>query len=407
MEKYNPFRPGDIIPPGIFAGRYVELKQIERCISQTINGNPQNIMIIGDRGIGKSSMALYTKYLAEGEISTFDDKRFNLFTGSAIARKGQSIVDILFSITGDIKRKLDITFKDKVKIIWDDVSKVGIPGLIEISKGSHARGLSTLTDDFCYFLEALWDRIKESDNPKEGMIILIDELDRISSFEGVASFLKSSFEKLAFDGYSRIMFLLSGMTEIKEKLLADHASIVRNFCVLHLETMPKPEAEQVILKALKLLKDENVYVDVTRKALDWIVTLSDCYPHFLQELGYSSFEVDTDNNITEEDVRSGVLGTKSYIGSIRRLGEQMFDRMYTKDVQSETYREILKIVAGKKEELVSRKEILSQFSKGKSTLDAYLHVLVKRNLLTNPKRAMYGIPSKMFGVYIRLLDMQK
>lgn len=406
MEKINPFRPGDIIPPGIFAGRGVELKQIERCILQTINGSPQNIMIIGERGIGKSSMALCTKYLAEGKIPTFDNKKFNLFTGSAIVRKGQSLIEVLVSLSSDIRKNLDATFGDKVKEIWGEISQIGIANIIQLSKSRSSVGFSTLTDDFCYSLEKLWDRVGKGDNPKGGLIIIIDEVDRISSFEGVASFFKSLIEKLTFDGYNKIMFLLSGMTEIKEKLYADHESIVRNFVTMKLETMPRKEAEQVIFKALKLLEDGNIYVNVDKRALDLIITLSDCYPHFLQELGYSSYEVDTDNNITEEDVKLGVLGTESYPGSIRRLGEQMFDRMYTKDVQSETYREILKIVAETKEEIIPRKVISLKFSKGQTILSTYLRELVKRGLLVNPERAMYGLPNKMFGVYIRLLDMQ-
>ena len=64
----NPFQPGSPVPPGIFAGRYQQLNEISTCIYQTANFNPQNILITGERGIGKTSIAMVTKAIAEKQI---------------------------------------------------------------------------------------------------------------------------------------------------------------------------------------------------------------------------------------------------------------------------------------------------------------------------------------------------
>ena len=64
----NPFQPGQPVPPGIFAGRFQQLNEISSCIFQTAVSNPQNILITGERGIGKTSIAMVTKAIAEREI---------------------------------------------------------------------------------------------------------------------------------------------------------------------------------------------------------------------------------------------------------------------------------------------------------------------------------------------------
>ena len=60
MPKYNPFRPNSIVTPGMFRGRYDEMRRIEQALFQTKNLNPHHFMIEGERGIAK---AIYTSLI--------------------------------------------------------------------------------------------------------------------------------------------------------------------------------------------------------------------------------------------------------------------------------------------------------------------------------------------------------
>src|SRR6266498_834282 len=75
--KFNPFRPNGIVPPGAFAGRYDELKCLERVLHQTKHGNAEHFLITGERGIGKSSLLFYMQCIADGSITTMENQRFN------------------------------------------------------------------------------------------------------------------------------------------------------------------------------------------------------------------------------------------------------------------------------------------------------------------------------------------
>ena len=65
--KESPFSPGRPVPVEYFVARQKEIERIERAIQQASSGRNEDIFIIGERGIGKSSLAGFTRYLAEKE----------------------------------------------------------------------------------------------------------------------------------------------------------------------------------------------------------------------------------------------------------------------------------------------------------------------------------------------------
>jgi Cdc6-like AAA superfamily ATPase len=65
LVRYNPFRPGSIVSPGMFSGRYEELEGTEHALFQTKNGNPHHFLIEGERGIGKSSLLFSLQMVAK------------------------------------------------------------------------------------------------------------------------------------------------------------------------------------------------------------------------------------------------------------------------------------------------------------------------------------------------------
>ena len=77
MKRINPFKPNSPVPTAMFAGRYDEIKELETGLFQTQKGYSSNFLITGERGIGKSSLMMLLKYVADGNFTTFDNE--NLF----------------------------------------------------------------------------------------------------------------------------------------------------------------------------------------------------------------------------------------------------------------------------------------------------------------------------------------
>ncbi|MCD4843618.1 MAG: ATP-binding protein [Methanosarcinales archaeon] len=65
VKENSPFTPGIPVPIDYFIGRTSEIKRIDRAILQTSTGRNENIFLTGERGIGKSSLAALTRYIAE------------------------------------------------------------------------------------------------------------------------------------------------------------------------------------------------------------------------------------------------------------------------------------------------------------------------------------------------------
>ena len=64
----NPFKPTQPVYSGVFAGRIDEITRIETVLLETKNKNPTNLLIIGERGIGKTSLLLLSRLLAAGSV---------------------------------------------------------------------------------------------------------------------------------------------------------------------------------------------------------------------------------------------------------------------------------------------------------------------------------------------------
>lgn len=52
----NPFRPNSPTNPEMFVGRYDEIKRIEGALKQTMANRGHSFLLLGERGIGKTSL---------------------------------------------------------------------------------------------------------------------------------------------------------------------------------------------------------------------------------------------------------------------------------------------------------------------------------------------------------------
>lgn len=66
-NKESPFTPGSPVPAELFVGRVTQIEKIRRYINQAMSGKQENVFLVGDRGIGKTSLASFTRSLAENQ----------------------------------------------------------------------------------------------------------------------------------------------------------------------------------------------------------------------------------------------------------------------------------------------------------------------------------------------------
>jgi len=409
MAGINPFKPNYPVSPGMFVGRSEELDRIEAQLLQTRAGNPANFIITGERGIGKSSLFMYIKFVAEGQIPIGDTQVRFLVLDTDID-PSTSQLGLVQKIELRIREQLANTESARALLadIWAFLQRVEAAGF-KITPQQRVEQEELLIEQFAYSLARLTDRVCGKPEPQppfsaryDGVLILIDEADNASRHLRIGSFLKLLMERLQRRGCNRVMIGIAGLPEVRQVIMESHRSAIRAFDELHLGRLSPDEVDQVITLALEEAQELNgVPTDITDGARQFLATMSEGYPHFIQQFGYSAFAADTDNKIDEADAGKGAFGS---LGAMEAIGDRYYRDNFYNRIQKDSYRQVLRIMADKLDGWVTKAEIRARFKGKTSILDNAIHALRERGIIL-PKegeRGVYRLQHKGFALWMKM-----
>jgi len=411
MKKINPFQPNSPVTTAMFAGRYDEIKELELGLFQTQKGHNTNFLITGERGIGKSSLMMVLKYVADGTLKSFDDEKFNFTVINLVISDETDLPTLIKLIERKITRELNKIEKMRsfVKESWEFVKRIKVmdSGISSLDTDSE---LDILMDDFAYSLAQTSKRIGklEGSDKKDGIVFLLDECDKASDNLKIGYFIKLTTELLQQNNCNNIMFTLAGLPDTVERLTSSHESSLRVMNHLKIVELSPPDRKYVIEKGIEKANEINVdKTTISESAKIQISTLSEGYPHFIQQFSYSAFESNNDGEISEEDVLDGAFKKG---GAIDAIGSKYYANAYHDQIKSDDYREVLSIMAEKMSSWVKKSEIRESFTGNDSTLKNALQALTTRKIiLKNPSKVgEYRLQQRGFALWIKLFgDRQK
>lgn len=130
------------------------------------------------------------------------------------------------------------------------------------------------------------------------------------------------------------------------------------------------------------------------------------YPHFIQQFAYSSYDSDTDGEITTEDVLEAAFGRG---GAIDSIGSRYYESAFYDKIKSNEYRQVLSIMAEKMNSWITKAEIRANFSGDETTLSNALQALTTRKIILKnaAKRGEYRLQQRGFAIWIKLFGQQK
>ena len=267
-----------------FAGRSKELGSL----ATALQSDGAQLVLYGQRGIGKSSIARILTRMAINDpnvIQRLPNKPFVDFDYFPIFiscdDSVSSIEKLLIRILtdeGGLSDYLPFRVVEK-KLTGETGAKVGIK-VVELSgkvSGSITeRSIEIDADVFTTFINACRSIIK-SGIAKHGILIIVDEFDRIQDKTGLASILKSL-------GPEGVTFALVGVANTIQDLIFDHESVARQLAdgAVHIEPMPEPELREIISRAMGLLDDKYGF---TEDATKWIVSIAKGHPFYVHLVG--------------------------------------------------------------------------------------------------------------------------
>lgn len=323
VDKVSPFRPGTPASPDLFVGRREQIKEITRYIDQSASGRQENLFLIGDRGIGKSSLAAYLMNYA---------KKANKMVGIHLFLDGTD------DVNGVVKKIIEALLNEVSEEKWYDkvgnifskyVETIGIAGL-NIKFKPPVEDLQVITNEFPKILVKVLNEIK---NEKNGLFIILDDINGLTDDPTFADWYKSFVDTVGtkyVDIKFPVFLMLVGLPEKREALLSHNESFMRMFHVTEINRLSDEEVKQFITSTF-----DQIGYDIEIRAKDLIVYYSSGLPTMMHEIGDSTFWLDDDEIINEMDAVKGITDAGN------NIGKKYIKPAVLGAIRSEKYRSIL------------------------------------------------------------------
>lgn len=410
-KKINPFKPSSPVPIGMFAGRTEELLLLEGGLHQTRHEQPTNFLITGDRGIGKSSLLLFVGHVAAGTIEGIEHSGFKFAVVNIPISDKMAFVTLLKLLESHLSRELGKTeiARKFLTETWNFIQRVKIMDS-SVDRAERDSEEEILIDNFAHSLAKTALRISDpaqGENRRDGILVILDEADNAIPDLRIGYFVKSVTESLQKLGCNNVMFIVAGLPETAEKLRLSHESSLRTLHPVKVRELGVEDRKYVVDRGIARANELNSEkTSISESAKVQISTLSEGYPHFIQQFAYCAFERSGDSMIDVDDVLDSAFGPG---GAIDAIGSRYYESDFYDKIRSDEYRQVLAIMAKRMNSWVRKSEIRSEFQGTETKLTNALQALTARKIiLKNPaKDGEYRLQQRGFALWIQLFGNKK
>jgi len=380
MSSINPFKPGQPIDPQFFGGRRQEQQLFNEYLRYTASGNPHHIAIMGERGIGKSSLLRKYGEMA-GESGCIVVRRELDTTVNSIQAL---VVFMLQALRTDGSSNLPKKMKAKHKIeSFFSSYKLGASIFGTGMTIERIQPSVIPQDAFCRDLMQIWNGIK---NDVSAVVFLLDEAEHLQEIKGAWGFLRSVFTRVSEQG-GRYMLVVSGKLGLFKGIKEIFSPMERFFTPLEVKPMMLEEIKEVLEKPLAPLSRRIDGESVRR-----IAQLSAGNPYVVQTFGFYLFEEGTASieRKTIEKVLPRVM---------TRLSSQLFRDRF--EESSELERRVL-LTMSTMPSSTSPKGLTKESRMSPKVLPQLLRRLVDKGCVRKVERGRYSLFNPLFGDYVKI-----
>lgn len=407
----NPFQPNSPVAPGMFAGRVNEILALEGGLKQTSQGYPANFIVSGERGIGKSSLLLILQHFAEGRAESFEHGEFNYICVPTMISSQTHLLGFLKLLQANLSREVGKTesIRNFLQSTWDFIQRVKVMDS-GVDRSVTESDPDVILSNFTHSLAATTSRVcnpEKGEEKKDGILFIIDEVDNACDELQLGYFFKIITELLQKCGCNNVMFVIAGLPELVGKLSSSHPSSIRIFQHLKIRELNPVDRKYVIDRGLKVANEVNsTKTSISEEAKESISTLSEGYPHFIQQFAFSAFEFNNDGEISRDDVLKSAFKDG---GALDAIGDRYYAIDYHSKIKSDEYREVLRIMAENLNEWIKKSEIREKFTGQDHIITDALKALTERKIiLRNPSKiGEYRLQHKGFAHWIKLFGERK
>ncbi|KNC16747.1 nSTAND1 domain-containing NTPase [Pseudomonas sp. RIT-PI-a] len=350
----NAFIPAkEISDSAKFAGRESAIEDV----FYALLADGSNIAIVGNRGIGKTSLARQVVAIGSGDNSILDktgvrhDSKLDFLTvyfacGNSIKSTEQLLETLLTSASCLGRWIYDIPQASKVMGSYSPKFSAKVFGIgaelggVKSNESSSAPALTSHSVDVVF--SNVVGAIADAKVAENGILIIIDEFDQIANPDGFASFIKALATNCP-----QVKFCIVGVAKDIQSLMKEHESTDRLFAgsIVSLDPMNEKELQEIIDNAEMSIGKHITFDAGARKR---IISLAQGHPYMVHLIGKfalrSSYNKQSDV-ITLDDINATLAGIAE------RKADPVLEGKYRRAVGSSSQREtVLKAMAGARDE---------------------------------------------------------
>nr|WP_315492838.1 AAA family ATPase [uncultured Pseudomonas sp.] len=386
MDKnINPFNPGAGVSPPELAGRSEVLGTALTALTRIQRGkHAKSLMVLGLRGVGKTVLlnqikdrAITMGYLAEMQE----------------AHDGAELKQLLIPVLRRLLLRLDRlqntveSVKKGIRVLRSFIGNITIAaGGAEVTLGVDPEvgyaDSGNLEDDLRDMLIATGEAARDAQTP---VAILIDELQYLSKEELGA--LIRGIHAINQAGLPLVLFG-AGLPQ-----LAGQAGDAKSYAERLFE-FPRLGA-LLEADAWKAIRDpvEEEGATISEEALKEIYEKTHGYPYFLQEWGYTVWNIAEGETITEQDARTATNE------SIRKLDESFFRVRFDRTTPAE--RDYMRCLAELGEGPQRSADVASALGRAATSLGPVRDSLIKKGMIYSPEYAQIAFTVPLFDEFMR------
>lgn len=386
-DTTSPFTPGLPVPVEFFVGRRSEVEKLRLKVATAVTGRLQVIFLSGERGIGKSSLASFVRFLAERDYSILG---LHTFLGgvSSLTEMARRIFDRL------LKDSVDTPWHEKIRSFFGDhIREVGLFG-ISVEFGAPEKDLRQMVHDFAPAIRNLIEKIKDE---KKGILLILDDINGLASSNDFANWLKSLVDEISTSQQVLpLCILLVGLEDRRQSLIGLQPSLARVFDIVEIHSWNDNETADFFKTAFS-----KVGVQVESEALTLLTKYAGGLPVLAHEIGDAAFNIDSDGRIDKSDALAAVVSAADVVGR-KHLQPKVF-----RSIRSERYRIILRKIAREPfRETFTRSEILRHLTGEEiKVFDNFLRKMVELGVIVSDRergRGIYKFSTRLHYLYFWL-----
>jgi hypothetical protein len=393
----SPFYPDQPVPVDLFVGRAEQIKHImTRAVDQAAAGKPTYVFLEGEYGIGKTSVAQFTQWIAER-----DKKLLGIY---ATLDRADSMDDVGVAVLdGTLKSGVyNPTLGEKVRTAF--TKYLGEQTLFGVT--IHGEALRKegprVTQGLLPFLGQTLSRVKE--DGIKGIFLVLDEINGIANNPKFAPFLKGLSDVNAPTSPGKtsvpLLLMLVGVEDRRRQIGSHHPSVGGIFDVVKIDPLSNDDMVDFYQRAF-----ESVKMTVEKPAMDFITHYAAGFPKIMHIIGNAAFWYDRDDVIDIADATAAVFLAAD------EIGKKYVDHQVYEAIRSETNHSILyKIgIMNPGEMSFTKKDVEKVLNESeKKNLNNFLQKMKKLNVLRSRGPAgEYEFASRMVRLCIWLRSTEK